>query len=260
MTSTRIRSAIFYVAGVLVLVVLATKLLTHVLPGKLAHELDDESEALPIAVLFCAYVQFLRVPWADRLRDLWIVSVALAAAAWVVAWLLLTLSLPSSIVTLNESFVAVGAMILLACLPRPQPWAPLLSLVLLVVVVAFQSTDFITSQAESAVPIMLTPVALYWADRTILDTAAAPNPLRRLIWCVLLVLVPVVARAHVNVGSHHDVLRFERRATEGFVGLLLVHIFFSYWLGDRWAKPGERPRRLPDDAEVVSGPAGSGHS
>lgn len=258
MHSTRSRSAFFYGACLLILLILASKLLTHLLPGSLAHELDDESEALPIAILFCAYVQFLRVPWDSRRRDLLLVSGLLAVTAWVVAWLLLTLSLPSSVVTLNESFVAVGAMFAIACLPRPAPWAPLLSVVLLIVVVAFESTDFITTQAESVVPIVLSPIAFYWADRTILQPEAPSHPGRRLIWCVLLVIIPVVARAHVSIGSHHDVLRFERRATEGFLGLLLVHVFFSYWLGDRWAVT--TPKRLKTsrgDAAAVSGRLGS---
>lgn len=254
MNSTRTRSVIFYGVCLLVLVILMTRILTHVLPASLAHELGDESEALPLAILFCAYVQYLRVPWAARHRELLIVSGVLAAAAWVVAWLLLHLSLPSSLVTLNESFVAVGAMIVLACLPRPVPWAPFVSVVLLVVVVAFQSTNFITTQAESVVPIVLAPVALYWADRTILQPDAPVHALRRLIWCVLLLVVPLVARAHVSIGSHHDVLRFERRATEGFIGLLLVHLFFSYWLGDRWAGTvSGRLRTSRGDAVTASG-------
>lgn len=234
--------------------VLVTKLLTHVLPAGLAHEIDDESEALPIAVLFCAYVQFLRAPWADRRREVWLVSGLLAAGAWAIAWLLLTFSLPAGLVTLNESFVAVGAMILYACPSRPIRHAALLTGALLVVAIALSSTSFITSQAESVVPIVLAPLALDWADRMILQPSAASHHLRRLSWCLFLVIVPLVARAHISVGSHHDVLQFERRATEGFLGLLLVHLFFSYWLGDRWATGaiGEiRPARA--DAEAASG-------
>jgi hypothetical protein len=250
MKSTRVRSAIFYGGCLIVLVLFATKALNHVLPERLARELNDESEALPIAILFCAYVQYIRVPWAGRGRDLWLLTGALAAAAFVIAWLLLHLDLPSSIATWNESFVAVGAMILYACLPRPIHWAPLLSIILLVGVVAFQSTDFITSQAESAIPIILVPLALDWADRTILQPDAPSHPLRRLMWCVFLVVVPLVARAHVSIGSHHDLLRFERRATEGFVGLLLITLYFSYWLGDRWA-PGPRKLTMAPAAGVT---------
>lgn len=253
MSSTRTRSVLFYGGCLLLLVVLVTKLLTVVLPAGLAHEIDDESEALPIAALFCAYVQFIRVPWGARRRDVWLVTCLLAAASWVVAWLLLTLSLPAGLVTLNESFVAVGAMILYACPSRPVGWAPLLSVVLLVVAVAFSSTNFITAQAESVVPIVLAPLAFDWADRTILQPAAVSRPVRRLTWCLLLVLVPLVARAHVSIGSHHDLLQFERRATEGFLGLLLVHLFFSYWLGDRWSSGARgQVRSAPDDAAAAS--------
>lgn len=241
MRSIRTRSSLFYVGCLLLLGVLVSTLLPHVLPGSLAHELDDESEALPIAILFCAYVQLIRLPWAARHRDRWLVSGLLAVVAWVIAWLLLTLSLPASVATLNESFVAVGAMVLFACLPRPIPWAPLLSVLLVAVAVAFSSTNFITEQAESVVPIVLAPIAFDWADRTILQPDAPSHPLRRVFWCLFLIVVPLVARVHISIGSHHDLLRFERRATEGFLGLLLVHLFFSYWLGDRWATTAPRP-------------------
>ncbi len=233
-SSLRVKSIIFYLACGLVLLVMTTKALTHVLPAGLAHEIDDESEAFPIAILFCAYVQFLWRPTSRARRSQWPLAVALAVGCWLVAYLLLTLSLPTSVVTLNESFVAVGALILYACLPRPIPWAPVLTLVMLVLLVVFQPTHFVSSQAESLVPIALAPVAFDWADRTILDPAATDAPLRRAVWCVLLVVVPVVSRAHVSIGSSHDVLHYERRATEGFLALLLIHVYFSYWLGSGW--------------------------
>jgi hypothetical protein len=230
------RTVAFYVAGTLILLVMVTKALTHVLPGVLAHEVNDESEALPIAVLFCAYVQFVwRPPFIGEVGR-WPVALSLAAVSWLIAWLLLTLPLPSSVVTLNESFVAVGALIIYACLPRPMPYPLVLGAVLVVLVLVLNSTDFLTAQAESMVPIALMPIAFDWADRTIIDPRAEDNPGRRAVWCVLLVVVPVVARAHVHIASIHDVLHYERRATEGFLGLLLVHVYFSYLLGDRWRR------------------------
>ncbi len=225
---------IFYGGCLLVLLAMMTKAPTHVMSASLAHEIDDESEAFPIAILFCAYVEFLwkPTPVEDRLR--WPIAVGLAAVSWFVAWVLLTVSMPSSVATLNESFVAVGAMILYACLPRPLPWAPALTLVVLALMLVFDASHFVVAQAESLVPIALMPIAFDWADRTILDPTARDNPMRRALWCVFLVVVPVVARFHVNIGSTHDVLHYPRRATEGFVGLLLIHLYFSYWQGSRW--------------------------
>jgi hypothetical protein len=121
----------------------------------------------------------------------------------------------------------------------------LLALVAIVVIVAFNSTEFVTSQAESLVPIALMPIAFDWADRSILDPTAPDTPQRRAWWCVLLVVVPVISRVHANIGSVHDVLHYERRATEGFLGLLLIHLYFSYWLGSRWRDGGRSFSVLP---------------
>ena len=203
--------------------------------ASLAHEIDDESEAFPIAILFCAYVEFLWKPTRvkDSLR--WPIAVGLAVVSWLVAWVLLTVSMPSSIATLNESFVAVGAMILYACLPRPLPWAPALTLVVLALMFVFGGSHFVVAQAESLVPIALMPIAFDWADRTILDSDCprqpdAPRAVVRVpgSWCRWSL------RFHVNIGSTHDVLHYPRRATEGFLGLLLIHLYFSYWQGNRW--------------------------
>jgi hypothetical protein len=251
--STRMRSLLFYAGCLLVLVVLATKALTHVLPGTLAHELDDESEALPIALLFCAYIQFVRRPRAAGSPQLWLITVVLAALSWLVAWLLLTLSLPSSLATLNESFVAVGVMILYACPARPVRWAPLLAVAVLGAMVALHSTNFVTTQAESLVPIMLSPLAFDWADRSILDPRSRLRASRLVGWCVFLLAVVVVSRVHVDLGSMHDVLRYPRRATEGLVALLLVHAYFSFWLRDRRFSPeGNSTVTLPGGDEVAS--------
>lgn len=238
MDSTRVRSALFYFGCVVILVVLMTKSLTHILPGELAHEINDESEAFPIAILFCGYVQYVRTTTKDSSRSRWSVAVVSAALSLVIAWLLLTLSLPSSVVTLNESFVAVGVMIVCATFRRPIPWAPALTVALLIAIAILQSNPFVTAQAEGLVPIALMPAAFLWADRRILNREATDRPLRRAIWCVLLVLVPVVARWHLDIGSHEDVLLYIRRATEGFLGLLLIHLFFSYWLAP-WRRSGD---------------------
>jgi hypothetical protein len=237
----------------LILLVLVTKALTHVLPAGLAHEIDDESEAFPIALLFCAYVQYVRRPQQTAGRSLWPVAAGVAVASWIVAWLLLTLSLPSSVATLNESFVAVGAMVLYACLPRPLPWAPALTVVAVVLLIALQSTHFVTAQAESLVPIALLPISFDWADRTILERHVTDTPGRRAFWCLMLVLVPLVSRAHIDIGSTTDVLHYTRRATEGFLGLLLIHLYFSYWLGPLWRGGRESIGNERPTAVVVPG-------
>jgi hypothetical protein len=224
----------FYVVMAISLVVVVTKLPTHVLPGGLAHEIDDESEAFPIVLVFCAYVQFVRRPQLAAGRSLWPWAVAIAVLSWVIAWLMLHVSMSQSLVTLNESFVAIGVMVLYACLPRPIPWSPVITVVAIVLLVVLHSNSFVITQAESLVPIALLPISFDWADRTILDARAEDTPVRRAVWCVLLLLVPLVSRAHVDLGSAHDVLHYPRRATEGFVALFVIHVYFSYILGARW--------------------------
>lgn len=234
MLSTRARSFAFYIFCSVVLVVMMTKAHTHVLPGRLAHEFGDESEAFPIAILFCAFVQYLRTPLLATGARRWLVVGLLAVGCWVFAWLLLHLGLPSSVATLNESFVAVGAMILYATIGRPVPHAWAITAALAVAALLLSPVDLVRGQAESVIPIALTPMAFDWADRTILHRDAIDLPRRRALWCVALVVVPLLTRFHLDVGGHTDVLQFGRRATEGFLALLIIHLFFSYWLGPRW--------------------------
>jgi hypothetical protein len=233
MTSTRARSLAFYVVASVVMVVMVTKSLHYIVPARFNHEINDEVEAFPIAIVFCAYVQYLWPSTVRRSVD-WFLAAAIAAASWVVAWVLLNLSVPTNTVTLNESFVAIGAMVLYACLPRPISWGLPLGIVLIMLVIVLNHTHFVSVQAESMIPIALMPIAFDWADRSILDPTAVDTPQRRLWWCVFLVAVPAIARLHVNLGSAHDIFHYERRATEGFLALLLIHFFFSYWLGSRW--------------------------
>jgi hypothetical protein len=75
----------------------------------------------------------------------------------------------------------------------------------------------------------------------ILEPGAAATPMRRATWCIVLVMVPVLSRFHLDVGSAHDVLHYPRRATEGFVGLLLIHLYFAYVL-----RPGARSGEAAD--------------
>lgn len=251
--SIKTKSAIFYAGCAIVLAVMATHTLNHFLPARFSHEINDESEAFPIAILFCAYVQYLWQPVTHRThrtRSPWPLAIGLAVLSWLIAWLLLALPFTSTIKTLNECFVAIGVMILYACLPRPLPWAPVLTVVMLVFIVALNSTHFVTTQAESLVPLALMPIAFDWADRTILDPTAEDTPVRRIWWCVFLVAIPVLARLHIDMASMHDVLRYERRSTEGIVALLLIHLYFSYWLGSDWRGRFRQSRDVPEKQAV----------
>jgi hypothetical protein len=246
----KVKSALFYAAGVIVLAIMATKSVNDFASTRTSREFNDQSEAIPIVLLFCAYIQFVWQAPSQRTRSPWPVAIGLAAASWLTAWLLLESSLPSSYRTWNECFVAVGGMILYANIPRPFRMAPLATAVVIVLIGVFNDTHFVTTQSESLVPLALMPMAFDWADRTILDPEAEDTPGRRAVWCLFLLAVPLIARLHVDLGSMHDVFRYERRATEGMIGLLLVHVYFSYWLGDEW-RHRLRRRVAPSEPQPV---------
>lgn len=238
------RSALFYGSLSLLLLLSVTKMLPRLLPGGLASQLGHNSEAYLIALLLGAILQWLR-PWAQTTRRPWLVLSAVAAVSIAVGVVLDQHkgSLDSSIASLNEAFLAVGVISLYLILRRPVAYAPVLALGLLIAIVVFNRTDLITVQAESLVAIMLAPVSLDVADPTLVDRDAADRPTARLLWCVVLIVVPVVFALLYRMqlsGLAAEIARYGRRPTEDFLAFLFLHLYFSYLLGRRWRDAGQR--------------------
>ncbi len=233
------RSVAFYGATSLLLLAITTGLLKAVLPSGLATQIGHNSESLALALLVCATIQFVR-PAALRSAHPWRLPLMFFTGCLVLGYLLVELPFSPSLRTLNEPVLAAGVLAVYVHLPRRPRMAPLLSLTLLVAVVALFDTTFVLDQAESLVPLILAPIGLDVLDRSLLLRGHPDTPRSRLLWCVVLLgvgfgamLLAGPAREDLN-GSLNLGIDYAHRASEAYWGLLLVHGYFSYWLGDRW--------------------------
>ena len=134
---------------------------------------------------------------------------------------------------------------------RPLKCTPWLSVVVLALIVVFFNTAVVLDQAENLFMIMLAPVAFDLFDRTILDPSAPDRPGRRLAWCVSLVLawfvfwrLAAVVRPDLS-GPIDYGIDYAYRAAEAYIGILLVHVYFSYVLGPLWRDRNRAPEGRP---------------
>ncbi len=243
MNRTSTRSAIFYVGAALLLLVLVTKTQANFLPAGLSSQIGHNSEAILFAIVVAAEIQLLR----GRRR-----TTALLAAMVVVGLALIGLGLllkgadfRSSIVTLNEPLIGSGFVLLYLCLPRSRATAIAVTVAVALYVIIFFNTDFVLDQAESLVPLALAGPALDIFDRTILQPTEPDQPMLRVFWmAALLVLViclmPAASWAREDLhGGLRYTIDYLQRAAEAYWGWLLIHAFFSYWLGSLWRRAPE---------------------
>ena len=238
------KALLFYGAMGLLLVLSVTKTLTTFLPSGAASQVGHNSEAYLLALVLAAILQWVR-PAAQLTARPWVPLLGLAVVLLATAVILDRGkgSFGSSYATLNEAFFALGFITLYLILPRPVAFAPYLALALLLVIVVFNRTDLITLQAETMVALMLAPVSLDVADPTLVDRRTDDRPGARLLWCVVLVAVPVLFAILYRVGLSGipgEIARYGRRPTEAFLGLLFIHLYFSYLLGRAWRRPSVR--------------------
>ncbi len=240
------RSAIFYSVTGVALLMLVTKAHKSVLPEGIASQIGHNSEALLFALLVAAQVQLLRKvsPGSVRLA-------AICAGAIVLIGLGLLLKeqdWTSSVVTLNEPMIGAGFVLLYLALPRSTATAISVTVAVVLFIVIFFDSAFVLDQAESLVPLALAGPALDIFDRTILRPELADTPGLRLLWMALLLgtVVGLMFAADWAREDLHGGLRYTidyaQRAAEAYWGWLIVHTFFSYWLGSRWrdATPATR--------------------
>ncbi len=254
MTGARARSAVFYVVMAVGLLLLVTKTQKQFLPGGLATQIGHNSEALLFALLVSAEIQVLRgLRGTARLAFVGVGAVVLV----VLGILLLNSDLIPTLVTLNEPLIGSGLVLVYLALPRSPVTGLVSALVVLAVVVVFFDTAVVLDQAESLVPLLLAGPALDVFDRTILQPGRADAPGLRLAWMALLlvVVIALMPAAHWARQDLHGPLRYgidyAQRAAEAYWGWLLVHLFFSYWLGARW-RTAHRTGAARTDRVVVS--------
>jgi hypothetical protein len=238
MNRTSSRAAIFYVGMALLLLVLVTKFQANFLPSGLSSQIGHNSESVLFAIIVCAEIQLLR--GRRRTPALLVAMVVIALALIGLGLLLEDADLASSIVTLNESLIGSGFVLLYLCLPRSRATAIAVTVLVALYVIIFFNTGFVLDQAESLVPIALAGPALDIFDRTILQPSEPDQPMLRVFWmAALLVLViclmPAASWARDDLhGGLRYTIDYLQRAAEAYWGWLLVHLYFSYWLGSRW--------------------------
>ncbi len=238
------RSAVFYVLTAIVLLLLVTKTQKQFLPEGVATQIGHNSEAFLFALLVAAQIQVLRrIPISTaRLAGMVVGGAVLIA----LGLLLKDADLAPTVVTLNEPLIGAGFVLLYLALPRSTMTAVVVTVVVVLYIVIFFDTTFVLDQAESLVPLALAGPALDIFDRTILRPELDDRPGLRLGWMALLLVVVIglIPAAHWAREDLHGFLRlgidYAQRAAEAYWGWLLVHAFFSYWLGPIWRRPVDR--------------------
>jgi hypothetical protein len=245
-TQTKIRMVAFYVAMIAVLIVLVTKAQKSFLPEGLATQIGHNSESFLFAALVAAEVQVLRGVARGTARTAGIVIGGVVLV--VLGDLLLHSGWTPTLVTLNEPVIGAGLVLLYLGLPRTPVVGVTVTVLTLLFIVVFFNTNLVLDQAESLVPLLLTGLALDVFDRTILQPERPDAPGLRAVWMVLLFAAALVfmAAAHWARQDLHGWFRlgidYGQRAAEAYWGWLLVHTYFSYWLGRRWrATEGRTP-------------------
>ncbi|UYM06543.1 hypothetical protein [Solicola gregarius] len=251
----RSKTVVFYVAVFALFALIVGKQLSTILPAGVASQIGHNSESLCFALLVCAMIQFLR-PARLSAAQRWGVSAAIAVGCIAVGWLLVLSDLPSNVATLNEPIIAAGVLALYLQLERPLRWPSAYAAAVLAFIVVLFDTELVLNQAESLVLILLAPIGLDVMDRMVLAGRAYDVPIRRHLWCAALVVFALAmmalapwAREDLS-GALRLGIDYAHRAAEAYWGWLLVHLYFSYWLGRRYSERWVPARRSASRGEV----------
>lgn len=244
--SPRLAAVVFYGALTVLAVLIVSRLLGELIPEGIASHVSRNSEGIVALVVLSAWIGWLRNhPGAVS----WATTVAVAAALVVIAVLMLVVETTSTVRTLNEPAFAVALLVVYCRIPRPLPawgWALPAGAALLAVVTS--PTSWGTDLAEMYVFLVLVPIALDWADRSILEPDQ-PQRLGRLVgWTVLIVAAPsffALVRPELPYENLlEETLRYLSRPTEAFLAVLLLHVFFSYGR-HLWSQPHQASAPAP---------------
>lgn len=235
----RLRAFLFLGSLGILLLVLVTGLQYLVLPSGLAGRIGHNSEALAFALVTAGVIHAYRhrLERAESVKRL-LVPTAFALA--VTGLLLQRTGWASSVVTLNESLLGVAFVSLYLCLPRARLLAGCVALATLTAIIVFFDTNFVLDQAESLVPLVIAPLSLDLFDRTVLQPRLQDRPWLRTLWMVALVAIALGAMVAAQWARQdlHGPLRmgidYAQRAAEAYWGWLLIHFYFSVWLGKHW--------------------------
>lgn len=228
----RIRSLVFYVIVAVALLSLVLRAQYLFVSENLGARIGHNSESLGLILLICLLAQYAR-PWAVRAARLWRTLVVFATLMGV--YLLLHFAVPvTSVSTLDECFSGAAYVWLYMMLPRRLRVAPAWVLLILLVIVIFFNTQFVLEQAESLIPLLLTPVALDLVDKTILDPTLPDRKMLRVAWMIFLAAVgfAFMAAAPWARANLDNVLTlaidYGQRASESYWAWIAVHAYFGF--------------------------------
>lgn len=202
---------------------------TSLLPEAIGPRIARNSEALLLAIVVTAWIQFVR----PRAQARPLITVAGVVALLAAGIALLLSDLPSQYRTLNESLLAAAVVVAYVHPRRPLPrWIPwTISAGVIVIVAVGFNTTVVIDLAESIAVIVLVPIALDVIDRAILQPGRTDPWPPRVAWYAFLLVAPVVITLleyAVSVdGAAGDILRYLVRTTEAPLFLLLLEGFLA---------------------------------
>jgi hypothetical protein len=235
-----VRSVVFLVALAVVAQMINQHEFARFLGDGLATQIGHNREALGLALIMIPVIQWFR-PWAARRRHPMVPALLLATVLYAFAWWMLHKSgWSSDYYTYSESFF--GAAFITVYVQARRPWRRglLVTPAVLLLMVALHNAGWVLDQLEDLVMIMLAPLAFDLFDRRILDRSAPDRPGLRLGWCAALgvgwfVLWRLAALVRPDLHGPVDyTIDWGYRAAEAYWGILLIHVYFSYWLGRSW--------------------------
>lgn len=257
MTRHKVISAGYYSVLVVLGLLAVTGRLPDVLPAWFATHIGKDSEAILLALVLPAWIQFARPRLAGTRREWPLTGLAVAVLVALGLWMYVTGPLPGNVETLNEPLFALAALVPYVQLRRPVTRALAVGMpaVLLLLILTASGTALVTNLAELLAMLVLVPLGLDVVDRAILDPQARTSSGVRWSWYALLLAAPmfisVVLADAFAPGTTADAVRYAIRVQEAWIGLLLVQLYFAVGLG-RVGPPTstaqDRGRQAPADS------------
>lgn len=255
--SIRARSLLFYGTGAFVVLLTTLDLVTSAVPARLITPAQHLTNAVLMALLMSATIQFIR-PAVHGRPERWIIVDALAASCGALGWVLaiLRFDIAPPVAAMSEVFIALAFIVAYVHLDRPVPAAPYLSVALLVLVGLLHASIVATLETGGLAVWIAAPLSFDVYDRPILAGGAAADHRKRREWYACLLGLPAAFSVFAQVGPStllghlgHD----GSRASDGLLALLLVHLYFSHILGRRRWHGGVADRRRYSRVMVKTG-------
>lgn len=222
--------AAFYLLSAAALGLVMTRVAQQILPAGAAIRLGHNSEAITMCLLVSALVHLVRSRAKDSERP-WRLLLALAALGFVMAATLSALrgEVDSVVATLTEAFSAAGFVALYLVAPRSPVLAWVVSGSLLLGIVVFNRTEFVTLQSESLVFAVLLPILMDVVCPRVLNPGGRHRPWATITWCIGLVGLPLLlalVHAQHRPGVLGEAAHYGHRATEAFIAMLVLTLYF----------------------------------